>query len=141
MPLITAARAPVFEFDGVEFTGYAAPSRGSGELCAWRISVEAGHASDQAHTLDADEVFLVTSGTITLSPSGPRLRAGDCMIVPAGAAHPARQPRRRGRHGARADQGRLQRRHVRRHTGRHAAVGALSSAAKPASKRRLASAS
>ena len=84
MPLITAARAPVFEFDGVEFTGYAAPSRGSGELCAWRISVEAGHASDQAHTLDADEVFLVTSGTITLSPSGPRLRAGDCMIVPAG---------------------------------------------------------
>lgn len=84
MPMITAVQAPVFEFDGVEFTGYAAPSRGSGELCAWRIGVSPGHASGQAHTLDADEVFLVTSGTITLSPGGPPLRAGDCMIVPAG---------------------------------------------------------
>lgn len=96
MPLITARQAPVFEFDGVQFTGYAAPSRGSDGLCAWRITVAPGHVSDQPHTLDTDEVFLVTSGTITLDPDGPALRTGDCMIVPAGQpiqlANPGAEP-------------------------------------------------
>lgn len=84
MHIITADQAPRFEFSGVEFTGYAAPSRGSDELCAWQIRVSPGLVSEQAHTLDRDEVFMVTSGAIRLSPAGPRLTAGDCAIVPAG---------------------------------------------------------
>ncbi len=86
MHVITAASAPVFELPGVEFTGYAAPSRGSDGLCSWQIRVAPGLISDQAHTLDRDEVFMVTSGTITLSQDGPGLTAGDCAIVPAGTA-------------------------------------------------------
>ena len=43
-----------------------------------------GLVSDQAHTLDTDEVFLVTSGTIRLNQDGQPLAAGDCAIVPAG---------------------------------------------------------
>jgi mannose-6-phosphate isomerase-like protein (cupin superfamily) len=82
--VITADSAPRFELPGVEFTGYAAPSRGSAGLCAWRIRVEPGLVSDQAHTIDQDEVFLVTSGVITLSADGRPLNAGDCAIVPAG---------------------------------------------------------
>jgi mannose-6-phosphate isomerase-like protein (cupin superfamily) len=82
--IITADSAPRFDLPGVEFTGYAAPSRGSDGLCAWQITVAPGLVSDQAHTLDHDEVFLVTSGSIRLSPDGQRLRAGDCAIVPAG---------------------------------------------------------
>ena len=84
MHIITAGEAPRFEISGVQFTGYAAPSRGSDGLCAWHIRVEPGLVSEQAHTLDQDEIFLVTSGVITLSTDGQRLRAGDCAIVPAG---------------------------------------------------------
>jgi mannose-6-phosphate isomerase-like protein (cupin superfamily) len=85
MYVITADSAPRFDLPGVEFTGYAAPSRGSDGLCAWQIRVAPGLVSDQAHTLDQDEVFLVTSGTIQLSPDGQRLATGDCAIVPAGS--------------------------------------------------------
>jgi mannose-6-phosphate isomerase-like protein (cupin superfamily) len=84
MHVITADQAPRFEFSGVEFTGYAAPSRGSDDLCAWQIRVSAGLVSEQAHTLDRDEIFMITSGVITLSPDGQALAAGDCVIVPAG---------------------------------------------------------
>jgi quercetin dioxygenase-like cupin family protein len=84
MHIIPAASAPRFDLPGVEFTGYAAPSRGCDDLCAWQITVEPGLISDQAHTLDHDEVFLVTSGTISLSPESRLLTAGDCAIVPAG---------------------------------------------------------
>ena len=82
--VITADQAPRFEFAGVEFTGYAAPSRGSGDLCAWQVKVSPGLVSEQAHTLDRDEIFMITSGVITLSPKGQVLAAGDCVIVPAG---------------------------------------------------------
>jgi len=96
MYVIEAANAPRFELPGIEFTGYAAPSRGSDGLCAWRIRVSPGMVSDQAHTLDQDEVFLVTSGTITLSREGPPLAAGDCAIVPAGTpillSNPGEEP-------------------------------------------------
>jgi mannose-6-phosphate isomerase-like protein (cupin superfamily) len=84
MHVITADQAPRFEFADVEFTGYAAPSRGSADLCAWQIRVGPGLVSDQAHTLDQDEIFMITSGVITLRPDGPKLAAGDCVIVPAG---------------------------------------------------------
>jgi mannose-6-phosphate isomerase-like protein (cupin superfamily) len=84
MHVITADSAPRFELPGVEFTGYAAPSRGSAGLCAWQIRVAPGLVSDQAHSLDQDEVFLITSGVITLSQGGRPLTPGDCAIVPAG---------------------------------------------------------
>lgn len=84
MYVITAPEAPRFELPGVEFTGLAAPSRGSRDLCTWRITVAAGLDSPQAHTLDRDEVFMVTSGAIRLAPDGPVLRTGDAVVVPAG---------------------------------------------------------
>ncbi|MGN6791932.1 MAG: cupin domain-containing protein [Streptosporangiaceae bacterium] len=96
MHIITADSAPRFDLPGVEFTGYAAPSRGCEDLCAWQITVAPGLVSDQAHTLDHDEVFLVTSGTMTLSPDSQALAGGDCAIVPAGSpillGNPGEQP-------------------------------------------------
>jgi mannose-6-phosphate isomerase-like protein (cupin superfamily) len=84
MHIITAATAPRYQLPGVEFTGLAAPSRGSGEVCTWQITVEAGLISDQSHHLDRDEVFMVTSGAVQLSRGGEVLRAGDVAVVPAG---------------------------------------------------------
>jgi mannose-6-phosphate isomerase-like protein (cupin superfamily) len=85
MHVITATEAPRFQLEGVEFTGLAAPSRGSGQVCTWRITVAAGLESAQAHTIDRDEIFMVTSGVIKLAPEGALIRAGDAVVVPAGS--------------------------------------------------------
>jgi len=84
MQVIRAASAPRFAVPGVEFTALAAPSRGSGELCAWRITVEPGLRSPEPHTLDADEVFMVVGGRVQLRPDGDVLGPGDVGVVPAG---------------------------------------------------------
>ncbi|CRK58788.1 hypothetical protein [Alloactinosynnema sp. L-07] len=83
MAVIKAADAPRFELPGIEFTGLAAPSRGSGGLCTWRISVAPG-VDSAPHTLDEDEVFMVTAGALRVTPDGEELSAGDAVVVLAG---------------------------------------------------------
>jgi len=90
--ILRAAQAPQFELPGVTFASLAAPSRGSSQVCVWRITVAAGHVADQPHTLDRDEVFLVLSGQLRLTPDGELLRAGDCAVVPAGQPIAATNP-------------------------------------------------
>jgi mannose-6-phosphate isomerase-like protein (cupin superfamily) len=84
MHVITAAQAPRFTLPGVEFTAFAAPSRGSADVCTWQIEVAAGLHSDQSHTLDRDEIFMITAGTLQLTPDGPALGPADAAVVPAG---------------------------------------------------------
>ncbi|OLB65888.1 MAG: hypothetical protein AUI10_04970 [Actinobacteria bacterium 13_2_20CM_2_72_6] len=86
MNVIRAAEAHRFEIPGTEFTALAAPSRGSSEVCTWRLSVAPHHVADQPHTLDRDEIFMVTAGTIRLAEGGEVLGPGDAAVVPAG--HP-----------------------------------------------------
>jgi mannose-6-phosphate isomerase-like protein (cupin superfamily) len=85
MTVIRAAEAPRFTLPGIVFTGLAAPSRGSGDLCTWRLTVEGAFASPEPHTLDRDEVFMVTAGAIKLTPTGDTIAAGDAAVVPAGS--------------------------------------------------------
>jgi mannose-6-phosphate isomerase-like protein (cupin superfamily) len=83
MPIIRADQAPTFDLPGVQFTAYAAPSRGSADLCTWQITV----APDQeptAHTLDRDETFLVLEGRLRINPDGEDLGPGDVAVVHAG---------------------------------------------------------
>ena len=83
MSIVRAATAPRFELPGVRFTGLAAPSRGSAQLCTWRVTVEPRLAGDP-HRLDRDEVFMLLSGRVRITPGGEPLDAGDAVIVPAG---------------------------------------------------------
>ena len=76
--------APEFQLPGVRFTGLAAPSRGSHQLCSWLITVAPDLLSAEPHTLDRDEVFMVTSGSLCLQPGSQPLLPGDAAIVPAG---------------------------------------------------------
>ncbi|TCC62259.1 cupin domain-containing protein [Kribbella pittospori] len=84
MQIIRAAEAPRFRLPGVEFTGLAAPSRGSAGLCTWKLTVDPGVRGDAPHTIDRDEVFMVLSGTVQVTPDGEKLGAGDAVVVPAG---------------------------------------------------------
>jgi mannose-6-phosphate isomerase-like protein (cupin superfamily) len=87
MSIITtaAAEAPRFQLPGLEFTGLASPSRGSADLCTWRLTLEPGHTSPEPHTLDRDEIFMVIAGAIRLAPDAEPVRAVDVAVVPAGA--------------------------------------------------------
>lgn len=84
MPIIRAAEAPQFDLPGAQFTVSAAPSLGSAGLCTWRLRLAVGPRNDGPHTLDRDEVFMVLSGTVQLTPDGEKLSAGDSAVVPAG---------------------------------------------------------
>jgi mannose-6-phosphate isomerase-like protein (cupin superfamily) len=84
MQIIRAAEAPRFQLPGVEFTGLAAPSRGSAGLCTWKLTVDPGVGGGEPHTLDRDEVFMVVNGTVQLAPDGEKLGPGDAAVVPAG---------------------------------------------------------
>jgi mannose-6-phosphate isomerase-like protein (cupin superfamily) len=84
MTVIKAAEAPRFELPGAQFTVLAAPSRGSADICTWKLTVAPGREPDQPHTLDQDEVFMVLSGTVRVTPGGETVTAGDAVIVKAG---------------------------------------------------------
>jgi mannose-6-phosphate isomerase-like protein (cupin superfamily) len=80
--ILRAADAPRFEIPGVTFIGMASPSRGTEQVCTWKIVVDANHESGEPHTLDRDEVFMVLSGSIGVA--GEVLGPGDVLVVPAG---------------------------------------------------------
>ena len=85
MNVIRAAEADRFDISGTQFTAFAAPSRGSADVCAWQITVAPRHVADQAHTLDRDEIFMVAAGTLRLTAGGDVLGPGDAAVVPAGS--------------------------------------------------------
>jgi quercetin dioxygenase-like cupin family protein len=85
MHVTRAPEAETFELPGVRFTSLAAPRLGSAQLCLWRLEVEPGLETPEAHTIDRDEAFVVVAGTVRLTPGGAELEAGDAAVVPAGA--------------------------------------------------------
>jgi len=95
MPLVRAAEAVVHDLHGARFTSYAAPSRGSRELCAWRLDVPTG-SQGVPHTVSREEVLFVLAGTVQIAlgdgpaalagAPGQPVRPGDAVLVPAGSA-------------------------------------------------------
>ncbi len=86
MTLIAAADAAVFDIPDTHVVAYAAPSRGSTQLCLWRIDIAAG-ATTPLHHMDCEEVFLCVGGSAVVAVDGEerRVGAGDCLVLPAGA--------------------------------------------------------
>lgn len=86
MPVIHASQAVVHQMHGASFTSFAAPARGSQELCAWRLEIP-GRTEGTAHHLSREEVLYVLSGTmrVILDDQPGEARAGDVVLVPAGA--------------------------------------------------------
>jgi mannose-6-phosphate isomerase-like protein (cupin superfamily) len=83
--LIRSAEQPRFSLPGLEFVGLASPSRGSEGLCTWRLTLEPGMASAEAHTIDRDEVFMVVRGAIRLAPDADVVSSGEVAVVPSGS--------------------------------------------------------
>jgi quercetin dioxygenase-like cupin family protein len=89
MPVIHAAEAVAHDMHGSRFTSYAAPARGSAELCAWRLDVPAG-CEGTTHVVSREEIVFVLGGTLLVTlgdeAAGVTCRAGDAIVVPAGSS-------------------------------------------------------
>lgn len=83
--IITSTDAPIFVQGGTTAVGYASPARGATDLSLWRVTLAPGEASP-LHALSREEVFLALGGSAvaTLDGVDHALRAGACLVVPAG---------------------------------------------------------
>jgi quercetin dioxygenase-like cupin family protein len=83
VPVVPADRAVSFETHGSRFSSYVAPSRGSSQLCAWRLDVPAG-LQGAPHRPTREEVLLVLEGElhVTIDGVGSVLHSGDVALVP-----------------------------------------------------------
>jgi quercetin dioxygenase-like cupin family protein len=86
MPIFRENDAVEHEAHGSTFRSYVAPSRGSAQLCAWRLTVPAG-LQGVAHRPSHEEVLLILDGElqITLDGAPAQLTTGDVALVPAGS--------------------------------------------------------
>lgn len=84
MPIIKSADAPEFDLPGLKFIGLAAPSRGSTENAAWRISL-AANTPGAPHQLTREEIIIAISGSAEAIIGTERfgVAAGDAVVVPA----------------------------------------------------------
>ncbi|MEW2623059.1 cupin domain-containing protein [Streptomyces sp. NPDC048106] len=86
MPVVRSSDAVTHEIHGARFVSYATPLTGSKELCAWRGEIPPGTRAP-AHAVSHEEIFhlLVGELLVTLDGRTERVRAGDTVIVGAGA--------------------------------------------------------
>ncbi|MGI3784248.1 MAG: hypothetical protein ACRYG2_26105 [Janthinobacterium lividum] len=86
MVVVRPTDAVPFETHGSQFLSYVSPSRGSRELCAWRLTVPAG-LRGVAHRPDREEVLLVLEGElrVTLDGAASAPHRHDVVLVPAGS--------------------------------------------------------
>jgi quercetin dioxygenase-like cupin family protein len=84
MPIVSPSDAVMFETHGSRFHSYVAPSRGSDQLCAWRLEIPPG-LEGVAHRPTRDEVLLVLDGDLRISLDGLQttLHEGGVALVPA----------------------------------------------------------
>ena len=97
MPIIRAADAITYDLHGSRFTSYAAPARGSAELCAWHLEVAPG-SGGAPHRVNREEVLRVLTGELVFTIDGHAETLGpdDVAVFPAGStvnvANPAAGP-------------------------------------------------
>src|SRR4051794_2606474 len=83
--LIREDEAPRYTVHGAKIVGYASPSRGSGSLATWKVTLDAG-AQSPLPSLDVDEVFICLRGAAEFRFGGESrsMAAGDCLTVTGG---------------------------------------------------------
>jgi len=84
VPIATLKDAPTFQAGSITFRVLATPSRGSHEITTWRAEL-APNASSGVHSLDHEQLMVVSDGAVTLIANGTALTGGpgDVLILPA----------------------------------------------------------
>lgn len=86
MPVYPPADFTEFVTHGSTFAAYVNPSRGSAQLCAWRLTVPPNLVG-AAHRPSREEVLLVLDGRlhVTIDDDSQLLEPGAVVLVPTGA--------------------------------------------------------
>jgi len=85
MSIVRTGTRPAFEVGPARFQPLTDPARDGGELAVWRLDLPPGPPG-VPHVIDREEVFVCTSGTLSLRLDGEteELQAGDATAAPAG---------------------------------------------------------
>ncbi|MEH1013519.1 cupin domain-containing protein [Micromonospora sp. CPCC 206060] len=91
MNIVDETEARTTTSPGGTISGLAAPSQGSHELSTWRVRMPTG-ATGPVHTIDREQVWMPVSGalTVTVADRTEVVRAGQALILPAGAVRQIR---------------------------------------------------
>jgi mannose-6-phosphate isomerase-like protein (cupin superfamily) len=86
MPVVCAPIEPTHDLGDTRFTSLATPSTGTTDTAVWRVELAPGTPATP-HTLTREEVLVVLSGvaTVRIGEALDSARAGDAIVVPAGA--------------------------------------------------------
>jgi mannose-6-phosphate isomerase-like protein (cupin superfamily) len=86
MNVINPSEDRTFRTVSVVVHGLAAPSQGSEQVAAWKVSVIDGGVSP-VHVIDKDQVWVPITGTFDFTIDGEteRISAGQAVVVPAGS--------------------------------------------------------
>lgn len=80
MPIYAPADSTDFSTHGSTFAAYVNPSRGSTELCAWRLTVPP-NLTGAAHRPSREEVLLVLDGVLHVTVEGDSHSLGPGAVV------------------------------------------------------------
>lgn len=86
MPIYAPTDSTEFTTHGSTFTAYVNPTRGSTDLCAWRLTIPP-NVTGAAHRPSREEVLLVLDGLlrITVDDDTQALGPGAVIHVPGGS--------------------------------------------------------
>ena len=86
MSIIRGTEAPVTETPNAAMKTLASPARLGSALAVWQVTLQSG-GSGPEHTMDADQVYVVLSGELTVTIAGADVTgsAGDAVFIPAGS--------------------------------------------------------
>ena len=85
MSVTRLADAPTIETPNASMRTLVSPSRNHSALAVWQATLQPG-ATGPEHRMDADQVYVVLAGQLTITSDGVTAvaGAGDSLFVPAG---------------------------------------------------------
>lgn len=86
MSITQGVTAPIIQTPTGSMKTLASPTRLGSTLAVWQVTLQPG-ASNPEHTMDADQVYVVLTGSLTATIAGADETAGpgDSVFIPAGA--------------------------------------------------------
>ncbi|MFG2993628.1 cupin domain-containing protein [Streptomyces sp. NPDC048257] len=81
--MISASPENVTATPNATMTGFAAPSRGSSELCSWHVVMPAGSTGPE-HCVSREQVWTLTAGALEVTSDGrtEKVTAGQTLVLP-----------------------------------------------------------
>jgi mannose-6-phosphate isomerase-like protein (cupin superfamily) len=87
MSVIPASESRRSQTPAATMTTFASPVLGAAGRPVWRVDVEAGAPAGPPHVIDVEQIWVFTAGAADVELAGDKhaVRAGDTVVVPAGA--------------------------------------------------------